>query len=395
MKRIAYILIASAFLFVTSARAQVPEGAIARKQLELGVFLLKRAGDKSANVTVSPYSIHSALMLLRLGARGTIATEIDKKLLPAPFSPKLQGVYAELNSKIAISNEDVTSRLANAVWLANGYPFEKDYLASSQRVFASEPRNVDFTASERARETINERVSSKTNALISQLIPPGMITQNTICVLVNALYFKSAWLSPFVKEATQDSAFWIDGTSRVKVPMMQSFHSLGYFEDKKWQAVHLPYKSNDFVFVVLLPKQRRSVDELRRALTADLVARSFEESQFMMVNLSLPRFKVTSSTDLLEQLKAYGLTVLQNGDYSSISARNVGSVGAVIHEAVVSVDEEGTEAAAATAVMMGEGAAILDLKNVKDVSVDRPFAFALIHRGSLAPLFVGVVGDPR
>jgi serpin B len=395
MKRIFCALFFVTLLSIGSARAQVSEEAIPRKQLELGVFLLKGAADKSANVTVSPYSIHSALMLLRLGARGTIATQIDKKLLPAPFSSKLQGVYGELNSKIAISNEDVTSRLANAVWLANGYPFEKDYLASSQRVFASEPRNVDFTASERARQTINEWVSSKTNALISQLIPQGMITKNTTCVLVNALYFKSAWLFPFVKEVTQDSAFWIDGTSQVKVPMMQSSHSLGYFEDQNWQAVYLPYKSHDFLFVVLLPKQKRSVDEVRRALTVDLFTRSFERSQFTKVELSLPRFKVRSSTGLLEQLQAYGLTELEKGDYSSISPRNVGSVGAVIHEAVVSVDEEGTEAAAATAVMTLEGANSLDPAEVKRVNVDRPFAFALVHRASLAPLFVGAVGDPR
>lgn len=395
MKHIACVFILCALWGTEAVRAQVSEREIGRKQLELGVFALKRGAESGANVTLSPYSIHAALMLLRLGAQGAIASEMDAKLLPAPFSSDVQNVYAALNAKVALSNEQVTSTLSNAVWLAAGSPFQRDYVTTSRRIFSSEPRNVDFREPDRARDTINAWVSSHTKSLIPKLLPAGVITERTTCVLVNALYFKSAWLSPFERDSTHEGDFWVGGATEVKVPMMSSSSSLGYFETDGWQAVHLPYRSFDFFLVVLVPKERRSIGDIAGGLSADLLARSFHESEFTQVKLSVPRFKVRFSTDLVEQLQKYGLSSLQYGDYSRISPRNVGSVGSVIHEAVVSVDEGGTEAAAATAVTMLKGMRLPDPSEVKTVTVDRPFAFALVHRPSLAPLFLGVVGDPR
>ena len=170
---------------------------------------------------------------------------------------------------------------------------------------------------------------------------------------------------------------------------------MGYFEVDAWQGVHLPYQSYDFLFVALVPKERRSVSEVAHSLSSDLLGRAFEESQFTKVNLSLPRFKARFSTELMGALEGYGLTKLRGGDYTGISPQGVGGVDAVIHEAVVSVDEGGTEAAAATAVMMAKGAFMPNPPQPKEVRFDRPFVFALVHRSSKAPLFMGIVGDPR
>jgi serpin B len=392
------LVVGLALLAIGEVRAQVPEEGIARKQLELGVFTLRRGAEHTVNVTVSPYSIHSAIMLLRVGARGETANQMDEKLLGGSFSPETQASYAKLNSEISRSDEAVTSTVANAVWLRSGWAFRKEYVEDSTRIFASEPRSVDFASPEMARATINEWVASKTNTLIPHLLPSGFLTPRSTCVLVNALYFKSAWLHSFGKMATRDREFWISPSSSVKVPMMSTSRDMGYFETEGWHGVHLPYQAFDFLFVVLVPNEKLSVGEVGRGISADLFLRSFKESEFTKVNLQLPRFKARFSVDLVQQLTAYGLESLRDGDFSGVSTRDgsIGPVGGVMHEAVVSVDEIGTEAAAATAIgMVGAGMPGPDLSKPKEVTVDRPFAFALIHRSSQAPLFLGVVGDPR
>ena len=398
IKTVRCIVFVLALLVIGEARAQVSEEAIARKQVDLGVFTLRRGAEHSVNVTVSPYSIHSALMLLRVGARGVTASQMDEKLLGGPFSPDMQASYAKLHSQISRSDDAATSTVANAVWLRSGWGFRKEYVEDSSRIFASEPRSVDFASPDSARAAINEWVSSKTNALIPHLLPSGFLTSRSTCVLVNALYFKSAWLHSFEKTGTREREFWTSPSSSVKVPMMSTSRNMGYFETKGWHGVHLPYQSFDFLFVVLVPKEKLSVSDVTRSLSPDIFARSFQESEFTKVNLQLPRFKTRFSADLAEQLTAYGLASLREGDFSGVSTRidAISGVSGVMHEAVVSVDEIGTEAAAATAIgMVGSGMPGPDLSKPKEVNVDRPFAFALIHRSSQAPLFLGVVGDPR
>lgn len=391
----AFLLPFLLIISISFASAQTVENEIARKQLDLGIFALKQGAQGGSNVTLSPYSIHSALILLRLGAKGDVARQLDERILPQPLSPDEERVYADLNKQISMTNEKVQSTLANSVWLGTGYPFTKSYLDLSTRIFSSEPRAVDFEKPESARATINDWVSSKTNRLIPSLLAPGTVTSQTTCVLVNALYFKSAWLNPFDKVFTKESDFWTSPTTSVKTPMMWRSDTMGYFEDDAWQGVHLPYQAYDFLFVALVPKERRSVSEVANSLSSELLGRAFEESQFTKVNLSLPRFKARFSTELMGALEGYGLTKLRGGDYTGISPQGVGGVDAVIHEAVVSVDEGGTEAAAATAVMMAKGALMPNPPQPKEVRVDRPFVFALVHRSSKAPLFMGIVGDPR
>ncbi|MEY4667660.1 MAG: hypothetical protein RL518_359 [Pseudomonadota bacterium] len=395
MKRFICIFVLILSISGPQALAQVTEGDIARKQLDLGVFLLKEEAKRGPNITVSPYSIHSALMLLRLGARGRTATLLDTKLLPAPFASDLQGVYATMNSQIVRSGEFVTSRLANSVWLANGYDVQKSYVADSTRIFESEPRNIAFSPPDTARGKINTWVSSATNALIPSLLPPGSVTELTTCVLVNALYFKAAWLTHFEKKATKEGEFWTNPATPVKVAMMHKTENMDYFEDGEWQGVRLPYQGFDFTFVVLVPKKRLSVGEVAEGLSSELLTKALGDIDYAKVTLSLPRLKVRFGTELLSQLSAYGLGDFQGGDYSGISARGVGGIGQILHEAVVSVDEEGTEAAAATAITMTRGAFMPHTPEPKEVKVDRPFVFALVHRPSRAPLFVGLVSDPR
>ena len=384
-----------AVLFCASAIAQPKETDIASKQLELGSFMLSHQDEVSANRVVSPYSIHSALMLLRLGARGEISSKLDQKLLPGAFSENLQTTYRAMNSAIIVTNDRITSNLANSLWLQEELTFIPQYISETKQLFSAEPRHVNFKASEAARREINSWVASKTNKLIPELLPQGAITPLTTCTLVNALYFKAAWLEAFKKESTREDDFWINPSSKGRVPMMHRSDRMGYFEDATWQAVHLPYAANDFALVLLVPREKRSPADLAQNLSADAVARAMEEQEFAKVNLSMPRFKVSQGGEILPRLEAYGLTGLERGDYSGISSKGVGPVSNVIHEAVVSVDEAGTEAAAATAIMMLRGAFPHAEETPKEVKADHPFAFVLMHRPTKSPLFMGIVGDPR
>lgn len=389
----ALTFVAGVVLSVTTAFAQPKETDITSKQIDLGVSLLK-AGE-GGNRTVSPYSIHSALMLLRLGAKGEAATELDQKLLPASFSPEVQSVYQSINSVIFAPREDVTTVLGNSVWLETGYAYTPAYLADSARIFSAETRHIEYRKPEEARSAINSWVSTKTKELIRELLPRGVITAETTCTLVNTLYFKSPWLEPFKKENTKDESFWITPSNEVKVPMMHRTDEMAYFESPEWFGVHLPYQSGDYTFVVVAPKKRVSGSALAQSISASIFSQAMEGQKFTRVALSMPRFKVRQSRELLGQLGAYGITRLSSGDFSGISPNGIGSVGAVMHEAVVAVDENGTEAAAATAVIMLRGAFIRDDSPPKDVRLDRPFAFALIHKPTKAPLFLGIVADPR
>ena len=367
---------------------------IASKQLDLGVSLLRQGNGQEANRTLSPYSIHAALMLLRLGARGDTASQIDQRLLPGSFSPQLQAIYQSMNAAVVNSSDVVTSVIANSLWLQTGHQYGVRYRTDSEKIFSAEPRLIDYKKPEQARESINAWVSSKTQSLIPQLLPQGVLTADTTCTIVNALYFKSAWAEAFKKELTKDESFWLTTSSEIKVPMMHHTDSMGYFESSEWIGVHLPYKASDFTFVVLLPKRKLAAEELARQLSSEVFSKAMREQEFTKVNLSMPKFKVRQSRELLKQLAAFGLTRLATGDFSDISPNGIGSVGAILHEAVVTVDEGGTEAAAATAVVVQRGF-IREEQSRKDVTVDHPFAFALIHKPTQAPLFLGIVGDPR
>jgi serpin B len=285
--------------------------------------------------------------------------------------------------------------LGNSLWLETGYAYTPQYVADSTGIFSAEPRHIEYRKPEEARVAINSWVSTRTNALIPQLLPQGVITAETTCTLVNTLYFKSAWLEPFKKALTKNESFWMDSSTEIQVPMMHRADEMGYFESADWFGAQLPYQSFDYTFVVLAPKKKVSGAELVQSLSPSVFSEAMKERPFVRVNISMPRFKVRQSRELLSELAAYGITRLSSGDFSGISPNGIGSVGSVMHEAVVSVDEEGTEAAAATAVIMLRGAFVREDSPPKEVRLDRPFAFALIHKATKAPLFLGIVADPR
>lgn len=368
--------------------------SIVSKQLELGMALLQQNSSPD-NLVISPYSIHAGLTLARVGAVGATASALDKALFSAPYSAQTLAEYAQLNTAVVAATDTATTTLANSVWISNKGSFTAKFLADTSRSFKAEPRTIDFEHSEHARNTINQWVSNKTKALIPHLLPPGMPRPQTSATLVNALYFKAAWDTAFGKDLTKDGDFWISNGTTITAPMMHQNSFMPYFENDTWQAVQLSYARGTYSYLLLIPRSRKSVGEVVRHLSPELVRTALSSSTRTRVKLTMPRYKIRQSCELVNAMRSLGTEApfSSHADYSGMTNLPV-TIGAVIHEAVVLVDELGTEAAAATAVTM-EKMALFVKDEPKEVTADRPFAFAIIHTTSQAPLFIGIVGDPR
>jgi serpin B len=368
---------------------------IIAKQTQLGISLLQKS-QSGKNRTISPFSVHSGLMLARLGAQGETAKQLDALLVSTPYSPQTLEAYAALQSQILTNRDETLVSLANSIWVTDQDDFTSAYKTAATQGFKAEARSIDFVNSESARLTINKWVSDQTRTLIPNLIPSGMITKDTIATLVNALYFKAAWADPFRTANTKDEKFWLDSKTSAQVPMMHLTETFGYYEDTDWQAVVLSYSPPSYQFLLLVPKRPLSSAEVATGLTPQLISAASESMSSPSVKLALPRFTIRETQDLAENLKSLGCSVpfTASADFSRMTPARV-TISSVQHEAVVIVDEKGTEAAAATAVIMTKAMAMINPEPPKEVRADKPFAFAILHSQTKAPLFLGVVADPR
>jgi len=247
-------------------------------------------------------------------------------------------------------------------------------------------------APEEARVTINEWVSEQTEGRIKDLIPPGAIDALTRLVLTNAIYFNAAWSRPFEEERTEDAPFYrLDG-SQVTVPMMRQVESFGYATGEGYQAVELPYDGHELSMVILVPKEGE-FETFEAALDVQRLEAILQDLRYTQVALSMPKFEIESSFSLVDALAAMGMPVAfsDEADFSGMTGSRDLTISDVVHKAFVSVDEAGTEAAAATAVIMKLTSAPMEPVEMR---IDRPFLFAIRDLQTGALLFVGRVVDP-
>jgi serpin B len=364
--------------------------------------LYQQLKDKEGNLFYSPYSISLALAMTYGGAR----TETEEQMADAlRFSlpqnrlhPAFNALALELDSRgegaQGKDGEGFRLNIVNAIWGQQDYPFLGDFLDLLAVNYGAGLRVLDFIgATEESRVTINDWVSDQTEGRIKDLIPAGAITTITRLVLTNAIYFNAAWEYPFEKDMTEDGIFYrLDG-SEVTVPMMSQKETFGYGEGDGYQAVELPYDGNELSMVILLPASGRfgAFEEALDAAQVDGIIGGMEHRQ---VILTMPRFEFDSSFSLKEALSAMGMPLAfsEMADFSGMTGNRDLFIMDVVHKAFVSVDEEGTEAAAATAVIMGETA--MPPSEAVEVTIDRPFIFLIRDIETGAILFVGRTLDP-
>ena len=363
-------------------------------------FDLYRAKGGGDNLIFSPYSISLAFSMAYAGARSETERQMAETLHFLPQDPQHPASNAiERRISGLGANEDgdaaVPFRLnvANAAWGQRGYRFEDAYLETLAAHYGAGMHTVDFGRPEEAAEEINAWISSQTEGRIRDLVSPDVVPPTTRLVLANAVFFEASWLSRFEESATEDGRFTPLEGGETTVPMMRQTTYLEYAEGEGYAAVRLPYEGEAVDMLVILPERGRfaSVEERLDAGFLDEVRRALDPRY---VRLTMPRFDFEADLDLKILLKRMGLEAPFDpgaADFAGITGREDLYVGAALHQANITVDEKGTEAAAATVLDMPVSAAPKPV----EMDVDRPFIFAIAERETGAILFLGRVTDPQ
>jgi serpin B len=366
--------------------------------------LYQAVSDSGGNLFFSPYSISLALAMTYAGAAGETKQQMAETVsftLPADrLHPAFNALDLELASRGegggAAQAERFQLNIANAIWGQQGYAFLPEFLDVLAQNYGAGLRLLDFVGTpEESRVTINDWVSEQTEGKIQDLVPQGAIDELTRLVLTNAIYFNAGWAFPFEPENTRDGPFHLLDGGEVTVPMMKQRAELLYAEGEGYQAVSLPYGQSGLSMVLMVPPAGQ-FEAFENSLNAERVNAIVKPLGRWDVALTMPRFDFESSVDLGETLAAMGMPdafSAQLADFSGMDGSLKLLISAVVHKAFVSVDEEGTEAAAATAVIVGETSAPEPAEPV-ELIIDRPFIFLIRDYETGAILFLGRVLNP-
>lgn len=357
--------------------------------------VISSTGD---NLFFSPYSISSALSMTYAGARGEtekqMADTLRYRLSQALLHPAFNTLDIQLSQQSDEDENGFKLNIVNAIWGQKDFPFLNSFLDVLAEEYGAGLRITDFAQEpEKSRLAINDWVSQQTADKINDLIPQGVINKATRLVLSNAVYFKAAWQAQFNEDATYDGVFYMDNNDTVKVPMMTKTTSFRYTREDGYQAIELPYEGGEISMVILMPDRGR-FDEVERNLDTDMVNGALSNIQSREISLSLPRFEFESGFNLKDALIQLGMVdaFSENADFSGMTGNRDLLISDVVHKAFISVNEEGTEAAAATAVIM----ALTGLPdNPLELTIDHPFIFLIrdIETGTI--LFMGRVLNPN
>ncbi len=353
--------------------------------------------EEKGNIFFSPYSISTALGMVYEGARGQTAEEIravfyfpaDENIRKAAFAAG----YDRINKK------DAKYKLstANALWIQKDFKLLDAYTNTIEKYYSGKATNVDFKgAAEQARKKINKWVEDRTNNKIKDLFPPNSLSPETRLVLTNAIYFKGTWIKQFDKKETQEMDFETGKGETVEVPMMRRTGkdaSFGYAETEYMQLLEMDYEGGELSMLILLPKNI-DLEKLEEWLTVENLDEWKNSLCEQSVDVFMPRFTFTSKYVLNENLKNLGMpTAFSDGsDLSGIDGTRSLSIQLVVHQAFVDVNEEGTEAAAATGVAVG----ITSVAPPVPIFIaDHPFVYMILEKSTGNIMFFGRVSDPR
>ncbi|MCY2925690.1 MAG: serpin family protein [Planctomycetota bacterium] len=394
-------------------QGRIPRPLVARANDTFALALYAQLARQKGNLFFSPSSIHTALTMTYAGAANATAEQMYATLAlwpnpkAAPGTPArspeadTHGIYKLFLEKLQPGpNAGYELTVANALWGQLGYPWNADFLKTTKDAYGAGLIETDFAGSaELARQAINDWVTKQTREKIKDLRKPGMIDPMPRLVLPNAIYFKGTWAEPFQKTATQDAPFHLAAGPDVQAPLMQRTSRFGYVERDGVQARSTPYKGNELSRVVLLPKAPDGLGALEKGLTAVKLDGFLGRLADREVDVYLPRFKATCEFSLADPLKAMGMVDAfdpQKADFSGMNGKRDLFISLVVHKAFVEVNEEGAEAAAATAVNVMPTCMPETPSEPNPVfRADHPFLFLIRHNATGAILFLGRLSDPR
>ncbi|MGA7195089.1 MAG: serpin family protein [Anaerolineales bacterium] len=367
------------------------------------INLYEALRSQDGNLVFSPYSISLALAMTYAGARNKTESQMAQTMqftLPqAQLHPAFNALDLELASEGKAqgnSGQPMQINIANAIWAEKTYPFQQAYLDLIAKNYGAGIQLADFIKNfDPVRQQINSWVSNKTKNKINDLLAPGSVDSNTRMVLVNAIYFKADWDVPFEANNTSDSTFTLLDGSQSQVKMMNNNDlNLNYVKDNRYQAVELPYSGNTAAMDIIIPDEG-NFQNFESTLDAQKINDIFNSMQSTPIALGLPKFTFTTNFSLSDQLKSLGMTDAfdsNKADFSGMTSNHDLFISDVIHKAFVAVDEKGTEAAAATAVIITAMSAPLQQK--VSLVIDHPFIFVIRDLTSGQILFIGRVLNP-
>lgn len=355
--------------------------------------------EEKGNLFFSPFSISTALAMTYAGAEGDTAAQMADVLHFNLDRTRLNPAYSDiLQSLSEMKHLGYNIAIANALWGQSGYNFYESFLNIAKDYYDAEVEALNFkTDTEGALLTINSWVEKKTENKITNLLSPGAVNSITRLVLTNAIYFKGTWTHQFEREYTKDTSFTLINGKKVKVPMMGQADDFNYSENESLQILEMPYTGYAISMVVLLPKQQNGIKDLENTLSAEKLKGWLSDLREQEINVFFPKFKMSSGFQLNKILKSLGMVDAFDAnlcDFSGMSPDPAGFViSSVLHKAYVDVNEEGTEAAAATSVNMVLGSSYRPPPPV--FRADHPFIFVIRDVASGSILFMGRVMDPR
>jgi len=368
---------------------------------DFALNLYQEIKGTDGNLFFSPYSISEALAMSYGGARSETEKQMAAALKFKLPQAQLHPAFNSLDQDLATRGQGAKGKdgqgfrlnVANAIWGQQGFNFTPAYLDLLAQNYGAGMRIVDFKSSaEPSRLVINQWVSDQTEGKIKEVLPQGSVDDMTRLVLTNAVYFNAAWLSRFNKEATASDVFHPLTGNDISLPMMKNKARFKYLENDSLQAVELPYSGHKLSMVILLP----GADKFKffeSALTGPGLSSLIQQMQDDSVKLTMPKFSFSSQIELKEALSQLGMpeAFTDKADFSGMDGQKDLLIEDVVHQAFVAVDEDGTEAAAATGISLG--ATSIEL-NFKEMKVDRPFIFIIRDIPTNSIIFIGRVTNP-
>lgn len=384
---------------INAERRLIPMETLTQDNTAFAIDLYHQLRGSEGNVFLSPYSISTALAMTYAGSRGSTQEQMAKALRFSLPQKDLHEAFAELDSQLMKLQErgTITLNVANSLWPQQDYRFLDGYLSLIRKHYGASITPVDYkNAPEASRETINKWVENKTEQKIKNLIQPRILDELTRLVLVSAIHFKGRWAEEFSLTRTKNEPFFISVQDSVQIPFMRQEGHFRYGEQDSVRMLELPYSGETLSMLILLPREKNGLPELERRLSAKSLSRWESALTRKEIDVSLPKFKITSTIRLDNILSAMGMVdafIPTRADFSGMDGKPGWLfIGAVLHQAYVDVNEEGTEAAAATAIDAPK--AEPSSGSLLVFRADHPFLFLIREKKSGAMLFLGKVVNP-
>ena len=359
-----------------------------------------QGNDRDRNLVFSPLSISAALAMAYAGAKNETALQMASNL-EFPQEGDFHNRFCQLLGDLRHREGDAFRlNIANGLWAQKKFHFLDDYFSLVRSAYGAEINNAGFsddTEREKTRLEINGWVEQKTNDKIKNLLNPGDLTSMTRLVLVNAIYFYGEWAEPFRRESTRPGIFTQTDGKEIMAPYMNQHKRYNYYEDTNIQAIELPYRNNEVSMLIFLPVAKDGLAAFEESLRNNRYKDIFGSMQHADVRLSLPKFQVTCKVLLSSILSQMGMPLAfspEGADFSGMTGMRDLYISKVIHQAFIRVDEKGTEAAAATAIIADRTMAP-QMQEVKVFDANHPFLFLIRDNSTGSILFMGKIMNPE